>query len=464
MTTNLIRELNGNCVLTSGTTQVRFFQQFGGTPLEFWSVGLPGPITNSFAGSGASINFDTGQDPTQASANGFTPNPISRIDQATDKFYLEETLFDPTGKYGIRGYIPDFWASIESKDDYVAPSDTDTGWRTKYNPGNFASRLANLDCPIIFDSNSGAGSGIFAIGDEVAYPNMRSYQKGRIAFKTTIQVEGNIAATSLVGVMFQKSIPFMPTKDNMYSAAGLRLIFNMSGGWALDAGADPIATGNLTDKQLTKLRTNGLPVEVRTDSDVVGYVEIYIDNSLASVVSDTGFVPEERTFFALFAQASQGYITFSYRQVFDLNAQIRCYYSALPGNKIQTVQTINSDYLSFYRANMPGMFLNSNLFTSKSTGVIHFDNSFEEMDGMLNVADYKSFWAGNPQGNLGLLATITKIDVDGEWGSEAHVSLSKDAVNDEFIMHLNPFPYAWNEDPHEVGSVTMVTEWATRRI
>lgn len=464
MSQSLIREANGNVILSSGLMQLRFFQQFGATPLEFWRFGFPGPITNSFAGSGTSLNFEVGQDPTQATANSFTPNPVSRIDQAGEKFYLREVLFHPSGKYGIEGYIPDFWASIEPHDDYVPVSDSDTGWRTKYAPGAYAARLANMDCPVIFDGNSSAGSGIFAVGNEMAGPNLRIYKNGWLAFKVTIAADVNAAATSLAGLFFQKEAPFAPTKDNMYSAPGLRLIFNMQGGWALDSGGDPIVSGNLTASQVTKLHGVGLPVEVRTQPGVLGYLEIYIDNALAQVVYDTGITPVENTWFGLFAQASQGSISFFYRQIFDLNAKINAYYFALPNQRIRIHQVIQADNLPFYRANMPGMFLNKNVFTNPSMGVIHFDDTYEEKSGMIDISLYKSLWAGNPEGTLGLLATVKKVEIDGNPSLSAHANLDAHGSNDEFVMAFNPFSILCNETPQNAKKITMITEWATSRV
>lgn len=460
---SLTREANGNVVLASGIMQLRFMQQFGGTPLEIWQYGSPGPLTNSFPGSGVSINFEVGQDPTQAGANGFTSNPISRIDQSGDRFYLREILFDTVNSvYGISGYIPDFWASIEAIDDYSPGA----GWKTKYNPGIYAARLALLDCPVIFDGTSGAGSGIFVIGNEIESPGIRTFKDGAIAFKTTVAAINSNAST-IVGFMFQKdrgTIP-LPTKDDLYNAPGLHLNFNMQGGWELlKQGQGSIVSGQLTPAQLIKLKADGLAVEVRISPGLLGHLEIRIDNLIAKVVANTGFTPAEETWFGLFAQANAGYVSFGYRQIFDLNAKIISYHYAAPGDKIITNQAIVSNDLKFYRANMPGVFLNSAIFPQKSCGYIDTNDVYTEFEGVTDIWAHKSFWIGNPAGTTGILATVKKIDIDGAAGSNAHVLLSKNAINNEFVMMLNPFSANWNSSPQVVRRVSMITEWATKRI
>lgn len=459
---SLVRETNGNVVLASGIMQLRFVQQFGGTPLEFWQYGSAGPLTNSFPGSGVSINFEVGQDPTQASGNAFTPHPISRIDQSGDRFYLRETLFDNVNTaYGVQGYIPDFWASVEAIDDYVSGS----GWNTRYNPGNHSARLALLDLPVIFDGASGAQSGIFVVGNEMDSPGIRIYKDGWIAFKTTVTaVSTNDSA--LVGFLFQKDrgVIEQPTKDDLYNCSGLHLLFNMQGGWALSERTTPIASGNLIAANLTKLKGTGLQVEVRMHPGMIGYLELWFDGVLTKIVSDTNFIPATETWFGLFAQASAGYVSFGYRQIFDLNAEIISYYIGLLGDKILSHQTIVTNELSFYRANMPGVFMNSSVFPQKSCGVIHHNGTYEEKEAVVNIATYKSLWAGNPAGTTGILATVKKIDIDGAAGVDAHALIQKSAINNEFVMMLNPFSINWNTSPQLVKRVTVITEWATKRV
>lgn len=474
----LVREEpSGNVVLASGKTQLRHFLSQGGAPAEFWQYGAPGPITNSFAGSSVSINFETGQDPTQAGANGFTPYVLSRIDRPGDRFYLRETLFDAiNGVYGIQGYFPDFWASIEAIDDYNPARDFPSkgGWRTRYFPGTFGADLAALDFPVIFQPSAQDTSGIFAVGNEMTGPALRPYRDGWIALKMNLSML-NATPGSLAGVLLQKTIASLqPTKDEMFNAAGLHFIFNGNGVWELSrwapgVGAISIATGQLNAIQLSKFRSNpGLPIEVRTHPGIVGYLELFLDNAPtpAKVIPDTGLVPARETWFGLFAQGTTGHMRFAMRQAFDLNAKVISYYFVLPGDKVLSHQTIISNDLSFYRANMPGVFLNPTLFplSQRFCGVIGHDGQYTPHEGHVDIPAVRSIWAGNQAGTLGILATVKKVDIDGAAGTDAHALVSKKAHNDEFVLMLNPFSVNWNNSPQVVRRVTMVTEWSTKRV
>lgn len=462
---SLIREDSGNVVLTSDYFQLRFYQQGGGAPQEFWLSGMPGPITNPFAGSGCSVNYETGQDPTQSSSNGFTPNPVSRIDQATDKFYLRETLFDSAGAYGVEGTFPIYWASIEPADDYD-PDGTATQFRTTYNPGGFAARISLLDCPVIFDGST-AGSGIFAVGNEMVPGELWNCKKGNIAFKTTISINDDTLGTSLAGIYFQKTIPekFKPTKDDLYNTPGLRLIFNSIGGWELSTTNFTILTGQLSATHFANLKSIGLDVEIRSKPEFPGYLEIYLgaDRKLFTV-RDTQFEASENTWFGYFAQASNGYICFFYRQIYDLNVKVSSYYFARPNQRVISEQCIvASNCVKFYRANMPGIFLNSNIFSTKSTGYYDLYGEYVEYQGIVLLGDCISLWAGNPEGSLGLLATPIRLIVNGEIPLEAHAQILKSAHNNEFVLALNPFPFSWNTNPQAVSKALMVVEWAPKK-
>ena len=473
MALSLVREADGNVVLSADYFQLRFFTQWGGAPQEFWQAGMPGPLTNSFAGSGCSLNFETGQDPTQATSNAFTPNPVSRIDQPGDRFYLREVLFDPKGSYGIQCYIPDFWASIEAIDDYDPDTIGSTGWRTKYNPGYFAQRLAGLDCPVIFDGTFGAGGGIFCVGNEMENNTLRNYKGGWIAFKTHVGINDDHLKTSLAGLLFQKTIPAHPgpSKTDLYNAPGLHLLFNSLGGWALHQNSNPpIVSGNLTPSQLTKLLSTGLGIEVRTNPGIPQYLELRISyddpnptERTLIVVRDTGFTPSEDTFFGFYSSATNGYTQFFYRQLWDLNAKILTYYFALPGQKILSHQNIVANDLKFYRANMPGIFLNATLYNPKSCGYIDHSNNYHEFSGVKKFSDAKSFWAGNIAGNLGVLATPKEVLYNEAPSPEAHGLVSTSGYNNEMVLMLNPFPEMWNLMPQTVRNCTLITEWQTHR-
>jgi len=102
---SLTREANGNVVLRSGHFTMRFDRMFGGTPLEWYSEDPYGMLTNAFPGNGTSVYYNTGQDPTQASSNGFLPNPIATgsPDTAMYSYYSSEKLYSPSANTYIVG-------------------------------------------------------------------------------------------------------------------------------------------------------------------------------------------------------------------------------------------------------------------------------------------------------------------------------------------------------------------------
>ncbi|GEM_PF-6723680 len=81
--------------MQAGDLELYFDTQFGGVPLT-WARGGRSIIEN-WGGSGFATSWDTGQDPTPASANGPLPNPIARLgDPSTSGFnyYGRETVSD----------------------------------------------------------------------------------------------------------------------------------------------------------------------------------------------------------------------------------------------------------------------------------------------------------------------------------------------------------------------------------
>jgi hypothetical protein len=155
----LYRESDGNVVMRGGDLTLRFYSRYGGAPLSWYKTGFP-VLTNEFPGSGVSVAWRTQQDPTQASANGVLEHPIHILgDKATERFdyYTRETLLDAAnGIYQVTGFAPDFWLSSEAMDDAIAPNSdgSDSGWRTPYAPGRFASILASPSRPVIIKNSA----------------------------------------------------------------------------------------------------------------------------------------------------------------------------------------------------------------------------------------------------------------------------------------------------------------------
>lgn len=115
--------------MKTGSTTVEFDTRCGGAVLGFLNNNTP--IVDPFGGAGMNVVPETGNDPTQASANGYLANPIARFDdRSTDQFayYWRERRFDPPAVagapavYEVAGFAPYFWASLDPTDDSIAPS------------------------------------------------------------------------------------------------------------------------------------------------------------------------------------------------------------------------------------------------------------------------------------------------------------------------------------------------------
>lgn len=427
----LKREINGNVVLTSGDSDIRYFCAWGGTPLEFWRRGHRGPITNRYPGSGVSVNWEVGQDPTQATADGPNKNPICRFgapETSKYNYYTRESLFSETGMYGVSGFAPDFWLGVEDIDNYVPAY---SAWKTDH--------VGTMS----FTGNSSMPSGIICPGNEMeSGQTFRRYPKGRIAFKTQLIIP---PSNSIAGFLFRKSISYPnPTKDEFYHANGYHLLFNSGGSWALlrkFAGVEvPIANGLLKRDLASALRRQGIQVEVRTNNVLPGSIEVLINDSRIALVDDV--LPILGEGFGLLAQTSSGTISFAARQVWDLSTSFESLYQSLGDGTFRVSLTIrNIEPREMYRANTPGFFLNNDpaIFPERCCKVSD-GSQWVEGEGFHKVSDWKAFFCGDLSGALGIHVSDIRCFVDNELSPEAHILMQRHAINDEFILHINPLP------------------------
>lgn len=478
MPQSLTREADGNCVLRSDNVALRFFARNGGAPLEWWSEPFP-LVTNSFPGSGVSANYELGQDPTQASANGLTENPICLYsDPATGiyNYYGRESQFDPTGNYKVTSFIPDFWGSFELADDSIAPNPdgSDTGWRTKYQPGSYAAALNTAPCPVIFQGTPVCWSGLFFVGNETMpvggawNQRLRNYGEGRVAFKTNISL-ANAAADSFAGVLFRKTIPTNNiSKHEAFSANGLHLYVYRSGAWSLNKmknyTSTCLANGQLSVDNFTKLISiNGLQVEVRTNNVLQDKIEIFFDNIRATTVQAVGCNRGPHT--CLFASTSSGDIFFGHRQIFHVGVQLESLYSALPGGLIVSdikVTSLVPEPVYFYRANLPGAFLNQTTFLPGNRRCAKLVNGvWQNFTGTQTFlfSEAESVYVGNNEGTCGMCISDTVAQVDGVDNPEAHFLVGSNVINNEFVLMLNPLSAADNLTPKAIKSLRLKTTW-----
>lgn len=469
-------------VLRSGNVALRFIDNYGGAPLEWWSEPFP-LLTNSFPGSGASVAWNTGQDPTQASANGLLNHSIAKLNPEdigmsvehnnSLNYYIRETLADPAGRYQVQGFAPDFWLSAEAADDAIAPRSNggDTGWRTKYQPGACAGALNSPGCPVIFEGTAANPSGMMFVGHELFGGNwserLRPYNEGRVAFKMNLKLNGE----AIGGVCFRKTVNFnAENKDDAFNAPGLHWLFNSRGGVELiekmrGGGERKLWSYTLPPQAFSKLVGYGLPIECRSDNNRPHYLEFYINgvNVMAGgEVTDAPPGPH----LALFAQAPAGSVVFSDRQVFHVGIEFSALYESLGNGEIRSDIEIRNapgvtGIFKYWRANTPALFLNQTTFPlADRLGLgIRSDGTRKEINGVALLSDFKSFWAGNKAGTCGVLATVEKVEVDGLPSPAAHVFLHKAANNGEFVIMLNPLR---QNSSMNLRKIRMVTRWKTK--
>lgn len=443
------REPTGDVVLDSNGFAMRFSAAYGGAPLEIYSNGMM--VSNPFPGSGTSAAFDTGQDPTQASANGLLRNPICTFFAPSSQkynYYGREVLLSEN-EYHIASFLPDFWLSAEAPDDAIAPPllGGSNGWRTKYAPGNLIGQLNAPDCPVIFEGSVARDYGFFFPADVWKTQNewnnrLRSFGNGRIAFKVTISLF-NAKSDISAGVIFRAQIPQQRCfREDILKAQKLWLTFTVDGLYSVKENNNVLRSGKLTAAQ-TRLLTSqaGLEIEVRTNNYQPEYFEILADGKSLLTATSTVTGPH----FALYGRCTRGFIKFSNRQLFHVGAEALIKYKALDNgvirSEIQVRVPAGLELPTFYKANLPGMFLNPNTFPLQNRctqGLLL--GEWIPVTALHRFTDFEAYWAGNIEGTHGLRVSNIRATVNGTPNPDAHLLIEASATDpDSFVLMLNPF-------------------------
>lgn len=449
---SLIREPNGCVVLRSGDTALRFFPEWGGVPLEFWKDNFP-LLTNPAPGSGTSINWEMGQDPTQASCDGLTPHQIARIDDPASikyNYYAREQVFSEADNfYQVSGFAPDFWLSHEHLDDYAIGT-----WYTKYND---PKGLGFWDGPS--STVCAASPGCLFPGNEI-YPNHspRSYDRGRFAGKVTVNMVPGASSTDRGGITFRNG-------EANTKRSGYDFTVYATGKYRFerrDNTGKPrtLAQGYLNKAEYSRLWRGGVELEVRTDNGAPG-LALLIDGRSVAVVIDTK--PLRGPFCGLTARTNN-LIGFSYRQFFDLSTQFTSSYSIDSSGNIYSQMRVDlaggvPDPAFLYRANLPGIFLHPTSFPVRSTKRFK-DGQWVDAVGLVPCVKGDSFWCGSPDGSYGVKAQLLDICVDDRPAYGAHVQLDPNGANGEFVMQFNPLPASLIY-PRPIRSVSTIIRWKT---
>jgi hypothetical protein len=460
--------------LSNGDLTLAFDRRFGGAPLE-WANKQGTQLVSSFPGEGAQVVYDTGNDGTQASANGLTLNPVAELfDAASNKYsyYLAETSIGrawdgvPLVHYQTSGIIPMFWASLEKIDDCVPPDPRGPmGWNTQYN--NFLNLPAYVftgpGVPLIFAPRGPVTSGMMLIGDEIVQfynPGViwnKAYTKiknGRFAWRCNVSLK-EAGADAIAGIIIRKEVPQAPTANinDLYSAHGYQLNFNKQGGVQL-VKDNAIALWTSPKSYKDQLNSSaGLAVDIRTHYADTDKVDIWLGGQLVATVAGLTYRYES---FGCFAQTTSGRIYFLNREPFDLNVIMTSAWFAYP-DRITSVLGVQCDSVPMYRLNLPVLFaappIRSMWEIKEPDGQVWHNGQqipWQIAPGLLPVDHVKSIWIGQQNG-AGVGAQIAHCNVAGHMG----ISINEFAIN--------PLPFSANTAPVTIDEAEVIMHYRSTR-
>ncbi len=457
-----------------GTFNVGFDTLYGGAPLDVRYQGRR--IIHNHAGEGFQFTIETGQDSTQAGANGVDPFPIARLIDpsaiaARLGYFAREVELTKT-KYTVRGFFPFFWYSFDPMDDFIPKATpAQTGWRTMYSRGSFPeSAFYNFGVPIWFESSITRPAGIFMVGNEMAQSDedpMVRIREGRVAFKVRVSL-AEASADAFAGVIYRKSLQGRPstTMDECYSAPGYMLLVNKAGGVQVlgprgllwDGGVQPLAK-NTVNK-------NGVLIEIRTHNAFPSHQEVWIENQLVKVIdAKLDPAPALGPYIGVIASCNTGRIRFSERQVFDVSMETEATYLTRSDGGLQSLLTVRNapfvtSKMTLYRVNHVAFLdhtpASSDLRAIRGDDEIPLTESGAYLPRLFAPnRNSLSLWAGRRDQTQGLACDPLLATVDGQHSPGAHGLLATPPA----ILHLNALPLSANDAPIEATEVKLGAKW-----
>lgn len=433
---SLTRRPDGTVELRSGKFALLFDPSFGGVPLQWWQDGLPDCLTNPWPGSGASIVGETGQDPTEASADGLHQHPIATLDgrNRSYDYYARETIFDPHGYvYGKAGVYPDFWLGAEGIDNYEVTGN----WRS-------------VSPALVFTGNNRQQIGLMYPGNEMEPGNPRLYARGRIAARTNVDF-ATTDKRAKGGLRFRA--------DAKTQLGGYDLLIDKNGNWSLGNRKTwrTVCSGRVRTKPPYTL-------EIRTSVYDPSYLHVWINNTPMALVHD--MCVQDGELAGICASATSGEIWFDDRRFYDLNMQFASVWRALPDERIESslaiLTTPGCEPLTWYRAGMIGIWMNlrrPDMFPVRRTGWKNQDGTFKHHVGSSPMfVPGREFWIGNPELTAGVACKPLRCEVDGKHADGAWVLLSEHTYNDEWVLGMHALPPDFKG---KVGSAYFVAQWRT---
>lgn len=459
--------------MDNGDLSIGFDENFGGAALH-WKNSKGVQLVNPFPGEGVNVVFDTGNDGTQASADGLTVNPVATLYEQSSRwaYYLAETSIGRAWQgvdmahYQASGILPFFWASLEKIDDSVPPDPRGPmGWNTQYN--NFlnlpSATFSSPGIPLIFAPRGKVTSGMMLIGDEIkqfynpSTPWNEAFTKirgGRFAARFHVSLS-EAGGDAIAGFIIRKDVPLAPTANinDLYAAKGYQLNFNKSGGVQLVKDNAIVLWTSPKAYKSEINSTTGLVVELRTNYTDPTKLEIYLSNLLVASISGLDYTYEA---FGAFAQTTSGKIVFTYREVFDLNIVMTSAWFAY-SDHFTSALGISALDIPLYRIAAPVLFVATPLrqmWEVKEPNGTVWNNTqnipWQIAPGLLPVDHVKSIWIGQQSGS-GVGALIEHCPIDGHIG----IGLNQ--------FTINPLPYSANFSPVIVDQKEVVVHYKSTR-
>ncbi|MEM7477172.1 MAG: right-handed parallel beta-helix repeat-containing protein [Planctomycetota bacterium] len=422
--------------LKAGDHEVYFDTLYGGTPTTYARDGRN--VIASFPGLGFGGNINTGQDGTQASANGIAFNPIAQLNDpettALYNYYGRETELienaDQSVSYTVRGFMPNFWQSHEMRDDAIPtfPGVTDHNWITVYHDRGDAAAVRNdPTVPVIFEGSADQPIGYNFIGNELLADSLPwnqrlfSIPEGRVAFKTNVSLTG-AGDDAWAGIRFRSQVPTYGAADihDAYQADGYSLNVNKFGDLQLlrqqGGVSNAMWTGSLANlKGADVNQPGGVVLEVRTHNGQPGWMQILVNGQAVAELNDTQPILGEHN--GLVASTTDGRIRFGNREFFDVSYEQETTYTLRTDGQLELDMEVRlaegvSSPATFYRAGQH-VYIDPSLFDAQEVALWG-----DSEEGRVSQPEFlvskvtpslgglHSLWIGKADSSFGLSARV----------------------------------------------------------
>lgn len=406
-----------------------FDKFFGCTPLEwFWEDGGKKTLlTNSFSGSGCSMVCNNGQDMTQATANGTTPNPAFSSKEVKDPRVTTYELNNVALSVTAGGVFPVFVLSTEAREDviYRVADGIDHGWCLPYFPQSIdPSWFGGEGAPIFFRPKDGVSSGILMIGDELKDVSKSHLERLWCSQSTDCGLASRITfngGPGFAGLLLLDVQGEGVSQDIPYNSCGYRAYINTEG--ALDLWRNQV----LVARRFVGAGPHSIALGITGNA-----VDISINGQGWIRYVDADPIPVKHMGF--FASGAE--VEFRHRKPFDSSVRLEATYFADElgfGSSYVAQSLIDNTPLSGVKwLNMPALFMNQENFPVEDRVVAKLTpQGWKQINDLEDGLHEQAFVIGARNG--------LQIRVDTKSSTRGgHVLGQRCTKDGEFVLHLNP--------------------------